>query len=180
MERETDRTESPSQTYDFGIGTEADGGGEKPCFGIRPDLFLRYVVVTIFILGSLLLTDTALLINQHKGGTMATFCHNITLPSQDNTQWLVPFAPVKSEGIRFSSNSSHCQEKHAFSLTNDIYVSVCDYKEAIRVDIRRFIGSIDRGISPTIRGIYLSQSQWAVLKSKIPAIDWAINEINTL
>ena len=58
-----------------------------------------------------------------------------------------------------NTNQTLCTCLKTFKLSSSIKVSICAYKQSVRVDIRRFIGS-----HATIQGIWLSIQEWRTLE----------------
>ena len=78
----------------------------------------------------------------------------------------------------FASTSSACAEDHIVSLSSGVYLSVCNYKGNIIVDIRKFMGNEKIGITPTIVGIGLNINQWYAVTSHINIIKQYINDLS--
>ena len=141
----------------------------------------KYSTLPILGLALLLLTNTAISVVQRQGGnTSVKLCHNFTIPSLETLPVLPAYRTNFTESkVKFRETSPHCLPEHSLHLGEDIYVSVCDYEGSVRVDIRRFVGDVEReGILPTIRGIYLSVEQWNTLKIHFRFIDSAILNLN--
>ena len=143
---------------------------------------IKFTTIPLLVISTLLITNTAITVNLSKTGTEKLNYDDfwpIDVPSSttsDNITWIEPTLPSRSERVKFRYYSPNCLEKHAFHIGTDIFVSVCTYQEAVRVDIRRFAGDMDEGIEPTIRGIFLSPIQWEALKRDFTVIDAAIRE----
>ena len=135
----------------------------------------KYSTLPIVGLALLLLTNTALTVTRHRGGsTSFNLCHNYTLPSLPDFQHQ---KEVDSK-VEILGNSSHCLPKHSLHLGKDIYLNVCDYRGSVRVDIRRFVPE-EEGIRSTIRGIYLSPDQWESLERNANFVNVALKEISS-
>ena len=78
----------------------------------------------------------------------------------------------------FASTSSACAEDHIISLSSGVYLSVCNYKGNIIIDIRKFTGNEKLGITPTIVGIGLNINQWYAVTSHISIIKQYINDLS--
>ena len=145
-----------------------------PC--LCKDNLKKYSTFPIIGLAFLLLTNTALTITRHRGETSVNLCHNFTLPYDIPS---IPLARTNVTNVKFREDSTHCLPQHTLHLGKDIYLSVCDYRDSIRVDIRRFTGDVtSEGIVPTIRGIYLSREQWRVLKVNVNFVDFIIGKLD--
>ena len=78
----------------------------------------------------------------------------------------------------FASTSSACAEDHIVSLSSGVYLSVCNYKGNVIIDIRKFTGNEKVGITPTIVGIGLNINQWYAVTSHISIIKQYINDLS--
>ena len=78
----------------------------------------------------------------------------------------------------FASTSSACAEDHIVSLSSGVYLSVCNYKGNVIIDIRKFTGNEKLGITPTIVGIGLNINQWYAVTSHISIIKQYINDLS--
>ena len=77
-----------------------------------------------------------------------------------------------------SMTPSSCSEDHVIDLERSTYLTVCDFKSNIIIDIRKFTGNSRVGITPTILGIGLNVDQWGVLTKYITIIDKYISDLS--
>ena len=68
-----------------------------------------------------------------------------------------PSKPVEDYSSE-NTNQSLCTYLKALKLSSSKKVSICAYKQSVRVDIRRFIGP-----RATIQGIWLNMEEWRTL-----------------
>lgn len=71
-----------------------------------------------------------------------------------------------------------CLEDHVTSLGMGVYLSVCNYKGNIIVDVRKFTGNSKVGITPTIVGIGLNVNQWNVIIDHVSIINRYIQDLS--
>ena len=68
-----------------------------------------------------------------------------------------PSIPVEDYSSE-NTNQSLCTYLKTLKLSSSKKVSICTYKQSVRVDIRRFIGP-----RATIQGIWLNMQEWRTL-----------------
>ncbi|OOY59379.1 hypothetical protein BOW04_12255 [Solemya velum gill symbiont] len=73
-------------------------------------------------------------------------------------------APYPETPTNFSRTL--CSHITSYPLSGGIYLTVCRYQEAVRVDLRRFFGE-----QPSIRGIHLNTNQWNRLRGYMGRVD---------
>ena len=70
------------------------------------------------------------------------------------------------------TNTSLCDFAKSFPISRQVYVTVCLYNKAIRIDLRLFLNH-----KATIKGIYLTTSQWKRLLAIVPFINGVLDTI---
>ena len=154
-----------------------DSGSTNPLENcVCKDNLKKYATLPLIGIALLLLTNTAITITQHQGGTSVNLCRNFTLPIDVLTRSVEETAKEGNETIKFQGPATNCLPQNAFHLEGDIYASVCEYRGSVRLDVRRFIDQ-SQGLLPTVRGIFLSPDQWNVLKTKVDFIDRSIESV---
>ena len=71
-----------------------------------------------------------------------------------------------------------CKEENVFDLGDGVFISVCNYKGRIMIDIRKFTGNYKICITPTIKGIGLNVNQWNIIKKYTSIIDQALHDLS--
>lgn len=71
-------------------------------------------------------------------------------------------------------NNTTCVFVKRFHLTENEYVTVCNLKGEMVLDIRKFVNN-----TATIKGLRLNLNQWGTLKQTIHSIDVAVTEPRT-
>ena len=71
-----------------------------------------------------------------------------------------------------------CNKDHVFDLKEGVFLSVCKYKEKVVLDLRKFIGSAQDGITPTKIGLGLNVIQWNRLSKNIIIINELISQLS--
>ena len=80
------------------------------------------------------------------------------------------FSLSNDEKYGFPLNDTACTFVRSFDLYKTKKLTVCRYKQELRIDIRLFIGK-----RPTIRGIWLGPDEWDYLMVYLPSILTAIS-----
>ncbi len=70
-----------------------------------------------------------------------------------------------------NATAAACDYSERYDLGETMYLTLCDLKGYVILDIRKFINN-----SATISGVPLNWDQWISLKQQIPPIDKAIGE----
>lgn len=158
---------------------ESENARESPSW-LRKDNLKKNSTITLIGLALLIISNTALNVKMTKKGTNFSLCHNFTLPYDIQPSSLFSIGEdINVTKEAFMDNYLRCLPEHVLHLGEDIYLDVCNYNASIRVDIGRYTSTVEgEGISPTIRGIYLSPDQWKVLKVKRKFVDRAIKRAN--
>ena len=81
-------------------------------------------------------------------------------------------------GFNPSVRPTPCLEDHVTSLGRGVYLSVCNHKGNIIVDVRKFTGNSKVGITPTIVGIGLNINQWNVIINHVSIINRYIHDLS--
>ena len=168
-----------ASTRDASLPADSGLGSSNPLENcVCKDNLKKYATLPLIGIALLLLTNTAITITQHQGGTSVNFCRNFTLPIDVLTPNTIRSVEEKksNETIKFQGPATNCLARNAFHLEGDIYASVCGYRGSVLLDIRRFIDQ-SQGLLPTVRGIFLSPEQWNVLKTKVDFIDRSFQRV---
>ena len=170
-----------ASTKDASLPTDSGLGSASPLENcVCKDNLKKYATLPLIGIALLLLTNTAITITQHQGGTSVNFCRNFTLPidvlTPPTIRSVEEVVKKSNETIGFQGPATNCLAQNSFHLEGDIYASVCKYRGSVRLDIRRFIAQ-SQGLLPTVRGIFLSPEQWNVLKTKVDFIDRSIERV---
>ena len=168
-----------ASTRDASLPADSGLGSANPLENcVCKDNLKKYATLPLIGITLLLLTNTAITITQHQGGTSVNFCRNFTLPIDVFTPPTIRSVEEKksNETIKFQGPAKNCLAQNSFHLEGDIYASVCRHRGSVLLDIRRFIDQ-SQGLLPTVRGIFLSPEQWNVLKTKVDFIDRSFQRV---
>ena len=168
-----------ASTRDASLPADSGLGSTSPLENcVCKDNLKKYATLPLIGIALLLLTNTAITITQHQGGTSVNFCRNFTLPIDVFTPPTTRSVEEKkrNETIKFQGPATNCLAQNSFHLEGDIYASVCKHRGSVLLDIRRFIDQ-SQGLLPTVRGIFLSPEQWNVLKTKVDFIDRSFQRV---
>ena len=168
-----------ASTRDASLQADSGLGSANPLENcVCKDNLKKYATLPMIGIALLLLTNTAITITQHQGGTSVNFCRNFTLPIDVFTPPTIRSVEEKksNETIKFQGPAKNCLAQNSFHLEGDIYASVCRHRGSVLLDIRRFIDQ-SQGLLPTVRGIFLSPEQWNVLKTKVDFIDRSFQRV---
>ena len=147
-----------ASTRDASLPADSGLGSTSPLENcVCKDNLKKYATLPLIGIALLLLTNTAITITQHQGGTSVNFCRNFTLPIDVFTPPTTRSVEEKkrNETIKFQGPATNCLAQNSFHLEGDIYASVCKHRGSVLLDIRRFIDQ-SQGLLPTVRGIFLS------------------------
>ena len=168
-----------ASTRDASLPADSGLGSTSPFENcVCKDNLKKYATLPLIGIALLLLTNTAITITQHQGGTSVNFCRNFTLPIDVFTPPTTRSVEEKkrNETIKFQGPATNCLAQNSFHLEGDIYASVCKHRGSVLLDIRRFTDQ-SQGLLPTVRGIFLSPEQWNVLKTKVDFIDRSFQRV---
>lgn len=73
----------------------------------------------------------------------------------------------------FFMNNTLCDFIQSFSISGNVYVSICLYQETFRIDLRFFINK-----KATIKGLHLTTEQWQRLIKIIPIINNVLSRLS--
>ena len=110
-----------------------------------------------------------------------SFFKSLVQPSLNTFNVTDEDVPQTGKLIKWGFDSvtpSSCSEDHVIDLGMNIYLTVCNFKSNIVIDIRKFTGNSRVGITPTILGIGLNVAQWEILTKYISIIDKYISELS--
>ena len=140
-----------ASTRDAKLPADSGLGSANPLENcVCKDNLKKYATLPMIGIALLLLTNTAITITQHQGGTSVNFCRNFTLPIDVFTSTIRSVEEKKSnETIKFQGPAKNCLAQNSFHLEGDIYASVCRHRGSVLLDIRRFIDQ-SQGLLPTV------------------------------
>ncbi|KPM10504.1 hypothetical protein NH340_JMT03783 [Sarcoptes scabiei] len=76
-----------------------------------------------------------------------------------------------------AKNDDYDQSSHSLKLSNSRYLTVSEFKNKVRVDIREFYLNEDGDRKPGKKGISLSMDEWKKITENLDLIQKSIKQI---